>query len=221
MPDTPFIAPVCTEDFQLLHQDADLLVVNKPAGLLSVPGRLAENQDCLITRVQQQFADALIVHRLDMATSGLMLLARGKDNHRLLSKLFQQRQIEKEYQATVYGKITCKQGLVDLPLACDWPNRPRQHVNFDYGKPSQTWYEKQQLTADGHTQLLLKPITGRSHQLRVHMASLGHPILGCEFYAHAQAKSLAPRLLLHACSLRLRHPQTHKWLSVSKAADFY
>lgn len=220
MSDVPFIVPACTEDYQLLHQDTDLLVVNKPPGLLSVPGRLAENQDCLITRVQQDFNDALIVHRLDMVTSGLMVLARGKDNHRCLSKLFQQRQVEKEYQATVYGNLMADHGLVDLPLACDWPNRPRQHVNFDYGKPSQTWYEKQRLTADGHTQLLLKPITGRSHQLRVHMASLGHPILGCEFYAHSHAKQLSPRLLLHASRLRFRHPQTQEWLNVSSSADF-
>lgn len=220
MPEPAFIVPPCPGDFSLVYQDSSLLVVNKPAGLLSVPGRLPENRDCLISRVQRQFTDALIVHRLDMATSGLMVLARDKNSHRALSALFQQRRVEKHYHSVVFGTLDCSRGLVDLPLCCDWPRRPRQHVNFLHGKPAQTWYERIGATPAGHSELLLRPITGRSHQLRVHMASIGHPILGCDFYAHGDAKDAAPRLMLHASGLAFPHPQTGELLRFQSPPDF-
>lgn len=216
----PFIVPHCDEPVRIVYRDDTLLVVDKPAGLLSVPGRLPENRDCLISRVQQDFADARIVHRLDMATSGLMLLARDADSHRALSQLFQQRQVEKEYHAVVYSNLNGESGLIDLPLACDWPNRPRQQINFNYGKAAQTWYQRLSLEGSGHTRVLLKPVTGRSHQLRVHMASLGHPILGCEFYAHAAARAAANRLLLHASRLRFIHPQHGELMDMESSVPF-
>lgn len=220
MPSTRFLAPPCQQQHRILHEDGACLVVEKPAGLLSVPGRHPDNQDCLISRVQQTHPDALIVHRLDMATSGLMVLARGKDSHRALSLAFQQRQVEKQYQAVVWGQIASSQGVIDLPLACDWPNRPRQHINFDYGKAAQTGYQCVGFTPTGNTHILLNPITGRSHQLRVHMAAIGHPILGCEFYAHKAAKDQASRLLLHASRLAFSHPTDGRRLTIEKLVDF-
>ncbi len=214
-----FIAPHCEENFAILYQDQDLVIVNKPAGLLSVPGRHPANKDCLISRVQQQLPQARIVHRLDMATSGLMILALHADSHRQLSKQFEQRKVSKRYIAKVSGIVASQQGFIDLPLACDWPNRPRQHINFDWGKPAQTHYRC--LSTDtGTTTLELEPITGRSHQLRVHCASIGHPILGCEFYAHEQAKQASPRLLLHASELSLSQPSTGKAVTIQCPAAF-
>lgn len=213
-----FIVPHCKEHVQIHHRDDALLVVDKPAGLLSVPGRHPANKDCLISRLQHQFPEARIVHRLDMATSGLMVIALNKDSHRLLSRLFEQRQVEKHYLARVAGRLEQDEGLIDLPLACDWPNRPRQHINFDWGKPAQTLYRC--LSRDEDSSLLeLAPITGRSHQLRVHCASIGHPILGCEFYAPPPARQAAPRLLLHACELSFIHPQTGERLRIQSPAS--
>ncbi|GAB3374943.1 pseudouridine synthase [Spongiibacter taiwanensis] len=220
MANSEFIAPRCDATHELIHIDDHLLVVAKPAGLLSVPGRLPENQDCLITRVQQDYPEALIVHRLDMATSGLMVLARNKDTHRVLSLAFAQRSVEKEYDAVVYGQPDNPQGKVDLPLACDWPNRPRQEVNFEYGKPAQTAYRLIEVTPEGNSLMRLMPITGRSHQLRVHMAAIGHPILGCEFYAHDAAKCQADRLMLHACHLQFAHPNGGKVMTFTLDSGF-
>ena len=202
-----FIVPPCDETPSIVYQDDDLLGVSKPAGLLSVPGRHPANRDSLIGRLQQQQPEARIVHRLDMATSGLMLIALNKNSHRRLSQLFERREITKQYHAVVSGCVEASQGLVDLPLACDWPRRPRQHINFDHGKAAQTFY-KCLRRSDTQSTLLLSPITGRSHQLRVHCASIGHPILGCEFYADEPARQASPRLLLHASALRLQHPIT-------------
>lgn len=206
---TEFIVPACNESHRILYEDDDLLAVSKPAGLLSVPGRHPANRDSLISRIQQQYPDALIVHRLDMATSGLMLIARNKDSHRRLSQQFERRQISKQYHAVVSGCVAPAQGMIDLPLACDWPRRPRQHINFAHGKSAQTLYECLRRN-DSQSTLLLSPITGRSHQLRVHCASIGHPILGCEFYAHEKARQASARLLLHASALYLHHPSSGK-----------
>ncbi|MDF1692885.1 MAG: pseudouridine synthase [Zhongshania sp.] len=220
-PNADFIVPYCEEAIGYLHCDDDLLIINKPAGLLSVPGRHPDNKDCLISRVAEVYPDATIVHRLDMSTSGLMIIALHKDSHRALSRLFQDRKIEKEYQAVVYGELASREGFIDLPLACNWPNRPRQELNFVYGKKAQTHYLRQGMTEDGHSQILLTPITGRSHQLRVHTASIGHPILGCEFYAHPAAKAAADRLLLHASRLRFTHPYTGETLDIQHNAEFF
>ncbi|UCV15088.1 RluA family pseudouridine synthase [Quatrionicoccus australiensis] len=191
-----------------LFVDDTLLIVDKPAGLLSVPGRGEDKADCLASRIQAQFADALIVHRLDMSTSGLLVLARGEEMHRLLSKLFRDRLVDKRYVAVVDGLLKAEQGEVELPLICDWPNRPRQKVDFDIGKPSLTRFRRLELDpVNNLTRVELEPFTGRSHQLRVHMAELGHPILGDDLYAGA-AEGKADRLLLHAMDLAFSHPLT-------------
>jgi len=191
-----------------LFVDDTLLIVDKPAGLLSVPGRGEDKADCLVSRIQVQFADALIVHRLDMSTSGLLVLARGEEMHRLLSKLFRDRLVDKRYVAVVDGLLEAEQGEVELPLICDWPNRPRQKVDFDIGKPSLTRFRRLELDpVNKVTRVELEPFTGRSHQLRVHMAELGHPILGDDLYAGA-AEGKADRLLLHAMDLAFSHPLT-------------
>lgn len=213
--------PPADDGLDLVYLDDSLLVVNKPEGLLSVPGRGDDRQDCLVHRVQQRFPDALIVHRLDMATSGLLVLARGEAMQRALSVLFQDRHVGKRYTAVVKGLMGQDQGEVDLPLAADWPNRPRQMVCFERGKPSLTRY--QVLSRDparGETRVALEPITGRSHQLRVHMLAMGHPMLGDPFYGDPDSQARAPRLLLHAAELTLPHPLTGQSVVWSCPAPF-
>ena len=190
----------------VIYADDWLIVSDKPAGLLSVPGRGPERADCLVARVQREYPDALTVHRLDMSTSGLLLLARGPEVHRELSKYFRERVVDKEYVAVVAGLLANDSGEVDLPMIVDWPNRPRQKIDFEIGKPSLTRYRVlARDEAARTTRVALEPVTGRSHQLRVHMASLGHPILGDELYGD---ESSAPRLLLHAAKLGFVHPST-------------
>ena len=204
-----FIVPFCEQQVTIIYVDDDILVVDKPSGLLSVPGKNVLNKDCLITRVQQQYPNAHIVHRLDMDTSGVMLLARGKANLSCLSRQFQERKTEKQYLAWVYGVLQDDKGEINLPLCCDWPNRPKQIVHYELGKPSLTRFEVlERNPVTFQTKVLLKPVTGRSHQLRVHMAELGHPISGCEFYAHPQALMQVDRLQLHAWKLSFMHPST-------------
>jgi tRNA pseudouridine32 synthase/23S rRNA pseudouridine746 synthase len=201
-----------------LYQDNAVLAVDKPAGLLSVPGRGEANRDCVASRVQAAVPDALIVHRLDQATSGVMLFGRGAPAQRALSIAFAERRVGKRYEAVVHGDVRGDEGEIDLPLLCDWPNRPRQKVDHDHGKPALTrWYV---LSRDaGHTtRLRLEPVTGRSHQLRVHLAAIGHAIVGDELYA-AQA-GVAQRLLLHACELRLPHPGDGRTLTVTSPLPF-
>jgi tRNA pseudouridine32 synthase/23S rRNA pseudouridine746 synthase len=206
---TDFIVPFCEQKVTILYADDDIVVADKPSGLLSVPGKNPLNKDCLITRMQQQYPDVRIVHRLDMDTSGVMVLARGKANLSALSRQFQERQTQKEYLAWVYGVLQDDEGEINLPLRCDWPNRPKQIVDHDLGKPSVTHFEVlKRKPATLQTKVLLKPVTGRSHQLRVHMAELGHPISGCEFYAHPEALEQAGRLQLHAWKLSFIHPST-------------
>lgn len=199
----------------ILYQDDALLVFNKPSGLLSVPGRGPDKQDCLSARVQARWPDALIVHRLDYDTSGIILMARGIDAQRALNRAFETRQVHKRYVAVVDGVLEAAAdaedgwGLVDLPLCLDWENRPLHIVDHQAGKPSRTrWrpYPPGELGGAPATRVDLEPITGRSHQLRVHMQSLGHPIIGDTLYAPAAARARAPRLLLHACELSLIHP---------------
>ncbi|MBS1143818.1 MAG: RluA family pseudouridine synthase [Proteobacteria bacterium] len=204
----------------VIHVDDAIIVVDKPAGLLSVPGRGAGMDDCLASRVQARFADALIVHRLDMSTSGLLVLARGAEMHSLLSRFFRERQIDKRYVAVVAGQMKEDSGEVNLPLICDWPNRPRQIVDFTIGKPSLTRFRVVDRNAGRDTtRVELEPVTGRSHQLRVHMASLGHPILGDDLYG-GHATALADRLLLHAMDLGFHHPVSGEAMQFHAAPPF-
>ena len=192
---------------EIVYQDDDLLVLNKPSGLLTVPGKAPEHQDCLERRVQRVFPTARIVHRLDMATSGLVVMALSADSQRHLNRQFELRQTKKHYIARLEGLLAVSHGSVQLPLICDWPNRPKQKVCYEYGKPSLTHY--QVLSRDQHSsRLKLIPVTGRSHQLRVHLQWLGHPILGDKFYATAAAFNAANRLQLHAEQLQFIHPVT-------------
>jgi len=186
----------------LVHQSAHLLVADKPAGLLCVPGRGPGGADNLAMRLQAQWPDALVVHRLDMATSGLVLFARGPGAQRALSIAFARRQVHKRYEAVVDGLLAADSGDITLPLGPDWPNRPRQQVDPIAGKPSHTrWQVLAWDAAAGTTRLALQPLTGRTHQLRLHLAAIGHPILGDALYAPPAVQAAAPRLLLHACDL--------------------
>ena len=202
----------------VIHADDHIVVVDKPAGLLSVPGRGADRVDCLIARLRAVYPDILLVHRLDLDTSGVMVFARNKAAQGALGQQFEKRLTRKVYIARLAGEVAGDSGRVDLPLIVDWPNRPRQHVNHESGKPAQTDWRV--LTrGGGETRMRLMPLTGRSHQLRVHMAALGHPILGDPLYAEGVAAA-HPRLMLHAESLRLRHPETGAWLSFSAVCPF-
>ena len=194
-------------DLVCLHHDAHLIVVDKPAGLPAVPGRSADLQDCASSRVQHDWPDALVVHRLDMHTSGLLLFARGIEMQRRLSRAFAGRVVHKRYVAVVSGLLPEDSGVIDLPIAADWPNRPRQQVDFVNGKESITHWRV--ITHDvASTRIELEPVTGRTHQLRVHLAAIGHPILGDRLYAPDAVQVMAPRLLLHAAELALTHPGT-------------
>ena len=214
---------VATEPgISLLYEDADLLVLNKPAGLLSVPGRGPDKQDCLSTRVQARFADALVVHRLDMATSGLLLMARGIAMQRALSAAFAERQVAKCYVADVAGLLApgAPWQLIDLPIAPDWQRRPLRIVH-PQGQPSQTlWRCISQDLQRQTSRLELQPLTGRSHQLRLHLQALGHPILGDALYAPAPVQAMAARLHLHARDLTLAHPRTGQSLQWHCPAPF-
>ena len=207
-----------------VHADAHCLVVEKPPGLLCVPGRGADKQDCLSARVQAVYPDALIVHRLDMATSGLWLMASGHDAQRRLSRAFDERAVSKHYVAVVDGQpqqSTPEQewSVIDLPLAADWPNRPRQKVDYETGKSSLTRWR---ILAKGATssRLELQPVTGRSHQLRVHLLALGHCIVGDALYAPPHIAAAAPRLLLHASGLRFEHPSSGQSIAFTSPAPF-
>ena len=190
-----------------LHIDAACLVVVKPAGLLSVPGRGEHLQDCLSARVQAAWPDARVVHRLDMATSGLMLFARGDAAQRNLSQAFAQREIHKHYVAVVHGRMAPGEGVIDLPLMADLPNRPMQKVDRADGKSSLTRYRVLAFDAAANTtRVALEPVSGRTHQLRVHLQAIGHPMLGDALYAPPPVLALENRLLLHAESLAFRHP---------------
>ena len=209
-------------DITLLYQDDALLVLNKPAGLLSVPGRGADKQDCVSARVQAQFPDALVVHRLDMATSGLMLMARGADAQRDVNHAFAHGLVEKRYVAHVAGLLEPDAiwRTIDLPIAVDWPRRPLRIIQAD-GKASQTrWRCVAQDVHGNSSRVELEPLTGRSHQLRLHMQAMGYPILGDALYAPAQVQAMAPRLLLHACALSLKHPHNGMPMHWDCAADF-
>ena len=211
---------------QIIYEDPGLLVLNKPAGLLSVPGRGEEKQDSLSCRVQSCFPEALVVHRLDMATSGLMMMARNIVMQRDLNRLFERREIYKRYLAVVDGCLPPAQGpdgwnLIDLPIALDWSRRPLRIIDVATGKPSQTrWRSMAFDEAANSSRVELEPVTGRSHQLRVHLLALGYPILGDALYGLEAVQARSARLLLHACTLRLVHPASKALLCFESTPDF-
>ena len=207
-----------TDPLDILHEDHEIVVVNKPAGLLSVPGRGEHLADCLLTRVKDVFPQTLLVHRLDRDTSGVMVFAQTPHAQRNLSMQFEKRSVKKTYIARVWGRLEPKTGTVDLPLIVDWPNRPRQMVDHISGKPAMTDWRVLK-ASDAESRVRLMPKTGRSHQLRVHMQALGHPILGDPFYAEGEARDY-PRLMLHSEELRLRHPDGGEGMRFRAKAPF-
>ena len=213
--------PPLHNSLDILFKDKYLIIINKPSGLLSVPGRGEDKQDCLISRIQSEYSDALIVHRLDMSTSGLMVIARGKELERSLSILFQNRKVNKKYIAVVDGKVEPDYGEINFPLITDWPNRPKQKIDFISGKPSQTQYSALSYDEENNTSRIeLTPLTGRTHQLRVHMQAIKHAILGDELYANENTVEKAPRLLLHASYLSFKHPVTDEDIEFNSEPEF-
>jgi tRNA pseudouridine32 synthase/23S rRNA pseudouridine746 synthase len=208
-PDTPL---------DILHEDHEILVVNKPAGLLSVPGKGPELADCLIARLEAVYPQVLLVHRLDRDTSGVMVFGLTPHAQRHLGLQFEKRQTKKTYLARIAGRLEPKTGTVDLPLIVDWPNRPLQKVDHETGKPAVTEWRVMK-ASDEESRVKLYPQTGRSHQLRVHMLALGHPILGDPLYAPETADQY-PRMMLHAEELRLRHPDGGEGMKFRVAAPF-
>jgi tRNA pseudouridine32 synthase/23S rRNA pseudouridine746 synthase len=203
----------------VIFQDDDVLVLNKPSGLLSVPGRKPEHKDSLQGRAQQQFPTATTVHRLDMETSGLMVMALNKAAHKHISSQFENRLIEKQYVARVIGKLPDDSGSIDAPLICDWPNRPKQKIDHEHGKKALTHWRV--LKHEEQTTLVeLKPVTGRSHQLRVHMLHLGHPIVGDQLYAVNTEIMGADRMHLHSRELVFTHPESNKQMVFQSEATF-
>lgn len=210
-----------TAAWQLLYQDEQLLVVNKPAMLLTVPGRHPANFDCLVSRVQKEFPTAQVVHRLDFDTSGLVILPLTKAALSNISKQFQARTVHKQYQALVQGEVIPATGSIDLPIAADPVQRPLYKICQEFGKPSLTHYQSLSYDqASDLSRLLLSPVTGRSHQLRVHLLSLGHPIIGDTLYGDEVNIALSPRLCLHAVSIAFCHPVSGKTLQFNAEAPF-
>jgi len=204
----------------ILYQDKDLIALNKPSGLLSVPGRGNDKQDCMLSRLQLEQPHALVIHRLDMATSGLLLFALSKEMQRRMSMMFEKKQIYKQYIAKVHGVLRENKGMIDQPLITDWKNRPKQKIDYNIGKPSQTKYTLLTIDEKNNSIVKLEPTTGRSHQLRVHMSSLGHPILGDELYGTRQTRNASQRLLLHAEKISFKHPLSHKQINIICGVDF-
>ena len=203
----------------ILFKDKDIMVVNKPTGLLSVPGRGPENEDSVLHRVKQQHPKAAAAHRLDMSTTGVIVIPLNPNSHRELSRQFRERETEKHYLAWVWGEPEAESGQVDLPLCVDWPNRPKQKVDHEEGRHALTLWEKLKVE-NGNSLIKLTPITGRSHQLRVHMLELGHPILGDNLYAHPDALAAAPHLYLHAAMLTISHPRSGEADDLRGAGSF-
>ena len=204
----------------LVYRDDYIAVVNKPSGLLSVPGNQPQYYDSAMSRGKEKYGFCEPAHRLDMATSGILLFALSKAADRELKRQFREREPKKYYQALVWGHVEHDHGVVELPLICDWENRPRQKICFERGKRAVTFYDVLQRYPNNTTRVKLTPITGRSHQLRLHMLALGHPILGDKFYAHPQAKALSPRLCLHAESLQIQHPISGETMEFTAPVGF-
>lgn len=205
----PYIVPPCEKEIEILYQDDDLLLINKPDGLLSVPGRLPQNKDSVNTRLLKDFPEMGMAHRLDLDTSGMMIVPLNKPALAHVNKQFQDRKIHKTYTAVLYGQVEKDEGKIDLPLIFDWPNRPMQKVCQDCGKGALTLYKVLERNVEANTtRVLFTPITGRSHQLRIHSRELGHPILGCDMYATQEIHEMTDRLLLHATEITFTHPST-------------
>jgi tRNA pseudouridine32 synthase / 23S rRNA pseudouridine746 synthase len=220
MPST-YIVPTCTKHIQVIYEDDFLLVINKPEFLLSVPGRAPENKDCVITRLQLDFPSALTVHRLDLDTSGIMIIPTTKTAQSHIARQFQDRTIDKEYTAEVFGIVEQDRFQVSLPIAADWSNRPRQKICHTNGKQALTHYEVINRNIEKNkTRVLMKPITGRSHQLRIHSSETNHPILGCDLYAHDEALNQSDRLLLHASKITFQHPVSNIMMTVTSIPEF-
>ena len=213
----PFIYAPPNEPLTYLYTDNDLIIVEKPCGLLSVPGKT--EPDCLEARIRKDYPESLTIHRLDMATSGVMVFARNTNAQRHVGLQFEKRLTEKTYIAKIWGRIKADEGHVDLPLITDWPNRPKQMICYERGKPSLTNWRVLKREAKT-TRLVLFPKTGRSHQLRVHMLAIGHPILGDRLYADENAFMAAPRLQLHAHKLKLRKPTGGEWIEFISPCPF-
>ena len=203
----------------VVHEDADFLILNKPSGLLSVPGRLESHKDSLQSRVQAHYPEATTVHRLDMETSGLIIMARNKQAHKSIGQQFENRKVKKTYVARVFGLMNEDSGVIDLPLICDWPNRPRQKVDSEHGKSAETYWRVLRLESST-TLIELKPVTGRSHQLRVHMMSIGFPIVGDQLYAYGPALDYAGRLELHSQRIQFIHPESDKEVTFEVDHEF-
>jgi tRNA pseudouridine32 synthase/23S rRNA pseudouridine746 synthase len=220
--DTTGYRPPSQQELSVLHISERLIVLDKPSGLLTVPGRGSTKADCLLSRVHVKYPDAMIVHRLDMATSGIVVMGRGPKYQRALSILFQERKVRKRYEALVDGQWkTTTEGEINLPMRADWPNRPRQKIDRLSGRPSQTLYRIiSSDTSNDVSRIELMPVTGRTHQLRVHMESIGHPILGDELYGTERSRSKADRLMLHACYIEFAHPDTDATITVASSAPF-
>ncbi|RYY80586.1 MAG: RNA pseudouridine synthase [Moraxellaceae bacterium] len=215
-----FIYTPPQEPLSILYEDDDLIVIDKPAGLLSVPGRLPEHQDSAYLRILESYSMAKVTHRLDMATSGILLFAKHRDAEVAMSKLFQARSVQKNYVALVQGELS-GEGSIDVPLIADWPNRPKQKVDFEIGKPAKTLYQQLDYNAEQDiSRILLAPITGRSHQLRVHLAHIGHPITGDKLYHPSPSSSPLNRLALHASDLAFKHPLQGHHLTLQSTVPF-
>jgi tRNA pseudouridine32 synthase/23S rRNA pseudouridine746 synthase len=214
---THHVPPPCLEEVDVLFADEHILVVVKPAGLLSVPGRIVK--DCVLQRMRAGYPDVRIVHRLDLDTSGLLVLSLSDLSTSDLNRQFREREISKQYVALVYAQMQLVKGEIDLPIRPDPDNRPRQLVDHVEGKSALTRYERLEVFDDA-TRVLLRPVTGRSHQLRIHLAEIHHPILGCDLYAHEAALSAAKRLCLHASQLEFTHPASGEILSFSSRVPF-
>jgi tRNA pseudouridine32 synthase/23S rRNA pseudouridine746 synthase len=217
------IVPFCPAPVRIIKPNKHYLFVAKPAGLLTIPGRHEENKDCLITRLQSHHKSktATVVHRLDMATSGIMVVALSKAAHREISRQFEHRETQKHYIAVVDGIVKEDEGVIDLPMIADWPNRPKQKIDFEEGKKAVTeWQVLERDTAHGRTRLQLTPVTGRSHQLRLHCLELGHPILGCNLYCKNGSEKKASRLLLHAESLTIQDPKNGNQVTAQANCPF-
>lgn len=217
--DNPFIAPICHKQIEIIYQDDALLLIDKPTGLLSLSGRNPANFDSVYDRIAQQFPNANLIHRLDIGTSGLLIIALSKAVNSHIGKQFQNRAVSKTYTAILDGIVPKDQGIIEAPIAKDV--FPRQKVCFQTGKQAATYYQVLQRNLTNHTtRVLFKPITGRTHQLRIHSAYIGHPILGCDLYATEQAFKKADRMTLHASSLRFEHPTTGGLMDTQCPAPF-
>ncbi len=214
------VLPPPMGDIEYLYEDEHIIIVDKPANMLSVPGRTPDKQDCLIHRVRKCFPEARIVHRLDFSTSGLMVIAQNRESHRNLSRQFENRKTEKTYVAKVFGQPDGTSGMINLPLRCDWERRPLQIIDHQLGKEALTHWKIIE-RFENSCLVELSPTTGRTHQLRVHMQAMGHPILGDELYAHEDAYSMADRLNLHAKELIINHPAENSRMTFSSTSESF